>query len=304
MSNKEQSIEVAQERSLIPERYRSILRIAISSYKFVIDWRHDLYRLLWPFVLAEFVGIWGAFLGRSPIADETSQFLGKVCTVMALVVLIPLAARVQRFALDPKPVKRWELWQFGKDEGLILWAMVSQAMPMFVSFCFFGTIILIIDGGQENYTAPVPLFFAVLTAISISVFLSRLLIIYPMTLAKGRPSVKETWRLTRGHYIRLLLILGFSTVPFRLVYRLGAFVDSYVWSDPLNVSPADMLLYLLGGLIPSAIAAIGQIMMTLVAITLVYKEICNEKDIDPTSGSIANFQSAKPANSGPASKST
>ncbi|TNE36692.1 MAG: hypothetical protein EP347_10315 [Alphaproteobacteria bacterium] len=275
------SAEQAPGRSLIPERYLSIVRIAIATFKFVLAWRHDLYRLLWPFVFAEFVGMWGWFLSRSPLASASSKFIGDICLVLALVVLIPLAARVQRFALDPKPVDRWELWQFGRDEGLLIWAAINQFLPIFFSFCFFGTIIIIVDGGKMELFRPLPLSLAVCTAVSISVFLSRLLIIYPLTLSTGRPSVRASWQLTRGHYIRLLLILGFSTLPFRFIYRMGALVDAYVWSDMTNITAQKMAIYIVGGLIPTALSSVGQILMTLIAVTLVYKELCAEKGWPP-----------------------
>lgn len=276
------SAEISSGRSLIPARYLSILRIAIATFQFVLALRKDLYRLLWPFVFAEFIGMWGWFLGRSPLASPWSQLIGDFCLGLALIALIPMAARVQRFALDPKPVERWELWQFGRDEGLLLWAAVNQLTPIFVSFCFFGTIIVMVDGGQMNLFAPAPLFLAVCTAVSISIFISRLLIIYPLTLATGRPSLRLSWQLTNGHYIRLLLILGFSTLPFRLIYRLATLVDRYVWSNLDEFTAAKLLIYIFGGLIPSAVASVGQILMTLVAITLVYKELCEEKGLTPS----------------------
>jgi hypothetical protein len=272
--------------SFLPRRYVEVLKIATGSYRFAYQWRHDLYRLLWPFVLAEFVGIWGVFLSRVPNASPDGKTIGQISLVMALVILIPLAARVQRFALDPRPVERWENWQFGKDEGLILWAMMVQAAPILLSFIFFGSLIVIIAGPSGNYYAPLPLFLAFLIALSISLFLSRLLIIYPAALAEGRPALRKTWALTRGNYLRLLFIFGVSTVPFRLVFSLTKIIDNYVWTLSWEQPILKSSLYLIGVLIPSTAAAVGWIVMTFIAITLAYSQISSEREVD--SGNIAS----------------
>lgn len=111
-------------------------------YCFIYQWRKDLWRLTWPFVLLEFIYLWARFYAQGGPGHTLSNAASLFYTGLALATLIPFAARIQHFALHPGRVHTWALPKTGSSVGIWTRAFVHYLAPLCA--IFFGASLLIV----------------------------------------------------------------------------------------------------------------------------------------------------------------
>lgn len=242
-------------------------------YRFLIMWRQDLLRLIWPFVLLEFIYLWARFIAFSgPIHDEVS-LISFGYLFLALMTLVPLAARVQEFALAPGAVDSWV--QFASLPRNRLWArtFVAWCLPLVLAVLVGTGLMILISNPVTLGVTRTNMSIGVGLSIVMSVLAVRLILVFPLAFDKGRAVLADAWRLSKGQYFYLFMLSGFATVPFRLLYRLCDMVGQEVWANTGLPVASKLAFYFFAVFLPSTVAIIGQILVLIVAVTFVYRDV-------------------------------
>lgn len=241
-------------------------------YAFIYLWREDLWRLTWPFVLLEFIYLWARFFasgGPSHTATAASAYY----FFLALATLVPLAARLQKFVLEPGSVAGW--LERAPATAVATWirALVRYIAPAFLILCVAMAFMMWLSNPAHFGPTPTNISIGFAMTLGLSVVMMRFILVFPLSFTDSGPDMRLSWKMTGGHYFRLFLIIGFSTVPFRLVYRLCDALGLYVWnSEAISVSNK-LAFYFFAVFLPSTMAIMGQLVVTIVSITLLYRQI-------------------------------
>lgn len=258
-----------------PDR-NGLFTMVTEVYRFFITWRLDLLRLIWPFIFLEFIYLWARFFAfGGPIHDEISLFsLGYL--FLALMTLVPLAARVQEFALAPGPVESWV--QFASLPRNWLWARTFAAwcLPLVLAALTGSALMILISNPATLGLTRTNVSIGLMLAAVMSVLFVRLILVFPFAFDTGRIVLTNAWRLSRGRYFFLFLLFGFATVPFRLLYRLCDMIGQEVWSNPGLPVASKLAFYFFAVFLPSTVAIIGQILVLIVVVTFVYRDVARQ----------------------------
>lgn len=253
---------------------RSSLFSTISeTYRLLYQWRGDLLRLIWPFVLLEFIYLWARFFASGgPQHDETSV-ISLVYLSLAFVTIIPLAARVQQFALAPEPVDNWP--QRGNSRRNRLWvqAFCAWCLPLVLTLVLASALMMLVSNPAVYGVTAVNATIGLLLTFALSIMVVRLILVFPLAFESGTIDLSQAWQLSKGRYLFLFLLFGFSTVPFRLVYRLCDLIGQAVWANPALPVASKLAFYFFAVFLPSTLAIVAQMIVLIVAVTLVYREI-------------------------------
>lgn len=242
-------------------------------YRLLYQWRGDLMRLIWPFVLLEFIYLWARFFASGgPEHDELSR-VSFGYLFLAFITIIPLAARVQQFALSPGPIRTWR--QPGSLSRNRLWTLTFLAwcLPLILAVIAASALMILVSNPAVHGVTSVNGSIGLATTLVLSVLVTRLIIVFPLAFDRGKINLSRAWVLSRGRYLFLFLLFGFSTVPFRLVYRLCDLLGQEVWSSPELPVASKLAFYFLAVFLPSTLAIVAQMIVLIVAVTLVYREV-------------------------------
>lgn len=253
---------------------RSSLFSTISeTYRLIFKWRGDLLRLIWPFVLLEFIYLWARFFASGgPVHDETS-IVSLVYLSLAFATIVPLAARVQKFSLSPEPINHWP--QGGNSRRNLLWARCFGAwcLPLVLTLIVASVAMMLISNPAVYGVTRTNTLIGLAMTVGLSVIAVRLILVFPLAFETGAIDLSKAWQLSKGRYLFLFLLFGFSTVPFRLVYRLCDLVGQEVWSNSAIPVASKLAFYFFAVFLPSTLAIVAQMIVLVVAVTLVYRQI-------------------------------
>lgn len=242
-------------------------------YRSLYQWRGDLLRLTWPFVLLEFIYLWARFIASNgPFHDETS-LVSLAYLSLALITIIPLAARVQQFTLAPGPVDNWLQHGNSRRNWLCTRAIVAWSLPILLTLIIASTIMMLVSNPAVYGITAVNVSIGLLMTLVLSVIVTRLILVFPLAFDKGIIDLSQAWKLSTGRYLSLFLLFGFSTVPFRLVYRLCDLIGQEVWSNNTLSTASKLAFYFFVVFLPSTLAIVAQMIVLIAAITLVYREV-------------------------------
>lgn len=255
-----------------PDR-NSLFSTVTEVYRFFITWRRDLLRLIWPFVLLEFIYLWARFLALGGPTHGEVSLISLGYLFLALMTLVPLAARVQKFALAPGAVDNWV--QFASLPRNWLWARTFAAwcLPLVLATLAASALMILVSNPATQGVTRTNVAIGLMLTVIMSVFAVRLILVFPLAFDTGRTTLSDAWRLSRGRYFFLFLLFGFATVPFRLLYRLSDLVGQEVWSNPELPVASKLAFYFFVVFLPSTMAIIGQILVSIVAVTFVYRDV-------------------------------
>lgn len=242
-------------------------------YRFLLTWRKDLLRLIWPFVLLEFIYLWARFFTFGGPAHDEVSLVSLGYLFLALMTLVPLAARVQEFALAPGPVDSWV--QFASLPRNWLWArtFLAWCLPLALAVLVgTGLMILVSNPVTLGITGTNVSIGLVLSTV-MSVLAVRLILVFPLAFDTGSTLLADAWRFSKGRYFYLFMLSGFGTVPFRLLYRLCDMIGQEVWSNTGLQVASKLAFYFFVVFLPSTVAIIGQILVLIVAVTFVYRDV-------------------------------
>ncbi len=258
---------------LDPNDRLPVLETVSKAYLFLFHHGRELLRLIWPLAVVEFVGLWGYFLHRDLPPIDTSMPKQAAYLMVAIGAAIPMIARVQRFALDPHAAPKWLDFHFGKDDLLILGAMMVQVIQIAIVFLIVAIAMVALTDIENGVLSTKVFAMATVAAIAMSVLISRSLMIYPATLTKGSIAWRTAWNTNFSHLVRILLIWAFATVPFRLIYRLADIASNHIWANVPDPIFLKTLIYLGAIILPCTLSVLAQIIVTFVALTISYNAI-------------------------------
>jgi hypothetical protein len=242
-------------------------------YIFIYNWRMDLWRLTWPFVVLEFIYLWARFFASGGPDHQDTTAASAYYFFLALVTLVPLAARLQKFVLEPGPVTGWLEGAPATSVAIWIQAFLRYAAPVLFILCLAVIFMFWISNPADYGATPTNISIGLVMTLGLSVVMTRFVFVFPLAFVKGRSDMRRSWEMTSGQYFRLFLIIGLSTVPFRLIYRVCDVLGLYVWnSDAISVSNK-LAFYFLAVFLPSTMAMMGQLVVTIVSITLLFRQI-------------------------------
>lgn len=242
-------------------------------YRFIGVWRRDLFRLLWPFILLEFIYLWARFFAFGGPGREDVSLISFAYLFLALVTLVPLSARVLEFALAPGPVESW--LEFASLPRNWLWAKTFTAwcLPLGLAVVSASALMMLVSNpAVHGLTTTNTAIALALTAI-MSVLIVRLILVFPLAFDTGKVALARAWGLSKGRYFFLFLLFTFSTVPFRLVYRLCEMIGEAVWANPDLAVATKLAFYFFVVFLPSTMALIVQFIVLIITVTFVYKDV-------------------------------
>lgn len=250
-------------------------------YRFLFTWRRHLLRLIWPFVVLELIYLWARFFAYGGPGHDEVSLISLGYLALALMTLVPLASRVQQFVLAPEPVESWV--DFASLPRNWLWTRTFAAwsVPLILAILAASALMILISNpATQGITRTNGAIGLILTG-GLSVLVVRLILVFPLAFDKGSTRLAEAWQLSKGRYFFLVLLLGFATVPFRLLYRMCDLIGEQVWSNPDLAVVSKLAFYFFAVFLPSTMAIIAQIIVLIVAVTFVYRDVTG--DILPVS---------------------
>lgn len=245
------------------------------TYGLIFQWRGDLLRLIWPFVLLEFIYLWARFFASGGPSHDEVSLVSFVYLFLAFITIVPLAARVQQFALTPGPIGSW--LQAGNLSRNRLWARTFfvWCLPLLLAVIAASALMILVSNPAIHGVTSVNASIGLATTLVLSVLVTRLILVFPLAFDREKIDLSKAWQLSRGRYLFLFLLFGFSTVPFRLVYRLCDLLGQEVWSNPGLPVASKLAFYFLAVFLPSTLAIVSQVIVLIVAVTLVYRGVAS-----------------------------
>lgn len=145
--------------------------------------------------------------------------------LLAVILLSVVTAGVYRLVLRPQeltPLKSH--LKFGMDEvRVILVNLLLFLIGMMGLFAVAGTAAIITQGGGGALALLGLLVAGLLIWIGV-----RLSLAAPMTFGEGRLAIVASWRLTRGHFWRLLGMLLLATIFYLMIWALVSIIGAVV----------------------------------------------------------------------------
>lgn len=256
----------------LPSRHAHLFTVVRDVYGFIFTWRADLLRLTWPFIVLEFIYLWARFFAAGGPDHSASTAVSVFYTFLATVTLVPFAARIQRFALDPKPVDGW----LDKNPRSAVWVFMGSFLqfivPVVAIFLIAAFAMMVISDPTTLGLTPANFIIGFVMAISLGVVITRFIFVFPLSFEKERGRMGQSWRMSSGQHVFLFLLFGFSTVPFRLIYKLSEYLGQYVWASEQIAVTEKLSLYFFAVFLPSTMAIIAQLLITIVTVTIVYQK--------------------------------
>lgn len=254
-----------------PSFRQRLMDTIVQSYRFIYTWRRDLWRLTWPFVVLEWIYLWAQLYAMGGPGHSESTPASLYFMFLAAATLVPYAARIQGFVLDPQPVTAWRAP--GMKSFLKAWArgLLHYLVPALGLMIGVSLLMLIVSNPAVEGLTPANFLLGLVMTGGLALVMTRFAFMLPLSLEGRSDQFARSWALTRGHFAFLFLLYGLATVPMRLLYRLAEALGLWIEGLPDLSLAAKTGLHFYLVLLPSAAAIMGQLLIALVALTLVYK---------------------------------